>query len=68
MSAMIGDGVDYTCDLVASIGIATSGGSSGTTGFFSMVRMEAIGSTQYYRSLHVAGVQQRDLILREETR
>lgn len=50
MSAMIGNGVDYTHDMLACIGISPNGGDTTLGSLFSMIRMEAIGSTQVYRS------------------
>ena len=61
MSAMIGNGVDYSYDMMACIGITPSGGSAMTTGLFSLLRQQSV-----LQKLHVAVLQQRELRLEGE--
>lgn len=50
MEAMIGNGTDYSSELVACVNISPSGGNISNGAVFSLMQMEAVGSYQYYRN------------------
>lgn len=50
MEAMIGNGLDYSSELVACVNLSPTGGNISSGAPFSLTKMEAVGSYQYYRN------------------